>query len=164
MRLNALFRLAFATAPHPQVLSLAARINSPDHYAKGTQSGIPKSEDFGIALPPPVSQLVSGSISLRSQRFFSIFPHGTCSLSVAYEYLALEDGSPRFSRGSTYRVILGNSTGKCFEVLHTGLSPSWAGRSRPFCYLKTRFLSAGISRFQHAEPHDTPVTTPRSLT
>ena len=41
MRLNALFRLAFASAPHPQVLSLAASTNSSDHYAKGTQSHIP---------------------------------------------------------------------------------------------------------------------------
>ena len=64
MRLSALFRLAFATAPRHQTLSLASSNNSPDHYAKGTQSGIPKSEDFGIALLPPVSLLVSGSISL----------------------------------------------------------------------------------------------------
>ena len=26
--------------------------------------------------------------------FFSPFPHGTCSLSVSKEYLALEDGPP----------------------------------------------------------------------
>ena len=65
MRLDALFRLAVATAPHSQVLSLAASNNSPDHYAKGTQSGITASEDTVIALPPPVSLLVSGSISLR---------------------------------------------------------------------------------------------------
>ena len=59
-------------------------------------------------LLPPVGRLVSGSISLRLPRFFSIFPHGTCSLSVAWEYLALGDGSPKFSSGSTYRGILGN--------------------------------------------------------
>jgi len=38
MRLDAPFGLAFATAPHPQVLNLAASNHSPDHYAKGTQS------------------------------------------------------------------------------------------------------------------------------
>src|SRR6201988_1871050 len=37
---------------------------------------------------------VSGSISLPSPGFFSPFPHGTCSLSVSREYLALEDGPP----------------------------------------------------------------------
>lgn len=38
--------------------------------------------------------MVSGSISLPSPGFFSLFPHGTCSLSVSKEYLALEDGPP----------------------------------------------------------------------
>ncbi len=33
---------------------------------------------------------VSGSISLPSQGFFSPFPHGTGSLSVSQEYLALD--------------------------------------------------------------------------
>lgn len=37
---------------------------------------------------------VSGSISLPSPGFFSPFPHGTSSLSVSKEYLALEDGPP----------------------------------------------------------------------
>ena len=64
MRLNALFRLAFATAPYPQVFSLAAYSKSPDHYAKGTQSDIRTAEAIRIVLPPPVSLLVSGSISL----------------------------------------------------------------------------------------------------
>ena len=64
MRLDALFRLAFATAPHPQVLSLAAYNKSPDHYAKGTQSDIHAAEAACIVLLPPVSLLVSGSISL----------------------------------------------------------------------------------------------------
>jgi hypothetical protein len=36
--------------------------------------------------------MVSGSISLRYSRFFSPFPHGTGSLSVSQEYLALPDG------------------------------------------------------------------------
>ena len=38
MRLDALFGLAFATAPFVSELSLAALNHSPDHYAKGTQS------------------------------------------------------------------------------------------------------------------------------
>src|SRR4029079_10374584 len=37
---------------------------------------------------------VSGSISLPSPGFFSPFPHGTSSLLVSKEYLALEDGPP----------------------------------------------------------------------
>ena len=51
---------------------------------------------------------VSGSISLPSQGFFSPFPHGTGSLSVAREYLALRDGPRRFSRDFTCPAILRN--------------------------------------------------------
>ena len=40
--------------------------------------------------------MVSGSISLPLPGFFSPFPHGTCSLSVAAEYLALDRGRPGF--------------------------------------------------------------------
>src|SRR4030065_2919014 len=39
---------------------------------------------------------VSGTISLPSSGFFSPFPHGTSSLSVARKYLAWEDGPPKF--------------------------------------------------------------------
>ena len=41
---------------------------------------------------------VSGSFSLPSPGFFSPFPHGTGSLSVSQEYLALEDGPPYSDR------------------------------------------------------------------
>lgn len=42
--------------------------------------------------------MVSGSISLPYPGFFSPFPHGTRSLSVGKEYLALEDGPPIFNQ------------------------------------------------------------------
>jgi hypothetical protein len=38
--------------------------------------------------------------------FFSPFPHGTCSLSVDYEYLALEDGPPIFRQDYTCPALL----------------------------------------------------------
>ena len=50
--------------------------------------------------------MVSGSISLRYSRFFSPFPHGTGSLSVSQEYLALPDGPGKFSQGSTCPDLL----------------------------------------------------------
>src|ERR1700692_1642086 len=50
--------------------------------------------------------MVSGSISLPSQGCFSPFPHGTGSLSVARENLALESGLPRFPRDFTCPVVL----------------------------------------------------------
>ncbi len=67
----------------------------------------------GQTYSPPTAckHTVSGSISLRLQRFFSPFPHGTSSLSVACEYLALGDGPPRFMQGSSYPALLGCRTG-----------------------------------------------------
>ena len=57
--------------------------------------------------PTACKRTVSGSISLPSPGFFSPFPHGTGSLSVAGEYLALEGGPPGFLRGCTCPVVLG---------------------------------------------------------
>ena len=42
--------------------------------------------------PTACKRMVSGSISLPYSGFFSPFPHGTSSLSVSQEYLALPDG------------------------------------------------------------------------
>jgi hypothetical protein len=68
-------------------------------------------------------QMVSGSIALRCWRFFSPFPHGTGSLSVFQEYLALPDGAGTFSQDFTGLVILwillDSNTISC-----TGISPS----------------------------------------
>ena len=50
--------------------------------------------------------MVSGTISLPSQGFFSPFPHGTGSLSVASEYLVLPDGPGGFKQGSTCPALL----------------------------------------------------------
>src|SRR5258705_10864139 len=57
---------------------------------------------------PPTACMhpVSGTISLPSQGFFSPFPHGTSSLSVASEYLALGDGPPGFKQGFSCPALL----------------------------------------------------------
>src|SRR5690625_7674017 len=73
---------------------------------------------------------VSGSISLPSPGFFSPFPHGTGSLSVGREYLALEDGPPMFRQGFTCLALLDFISN---ALSHTGLSPSMAELSRSFC-------------------------------
>ena len=49
---------------------------------------------------------VSGSISLPCSGFFSPFPHGTRSLSVFEEYLALPDGSGGFRQDFTCPALL----------------------------------------------------------
>ena len=50
--------------------------------------------------------MVSGSISLPSEGFFSPFPHGTGSLSVTEEYLAVEGGPPSFTQDFTCPALL----------------------------------------------------------
>ena len=50
--------------------------------------------------------MVSGSISLLCSRCFSPFPHGTGSLSVSREYLALRDGPRCFSQDFSCPAIL----------------------------------------------------------
>ena len=50
--------------------------------------------------------MVSGTISLRSPRFFSPFLHSTGSLSVNQEYLALEDGPPFFKQDFSCPALL----------------------------------------------------------
>ena len=65
---------------------------------------------------------VSGSFSLPYSGFFSPFPHGTRSLSVSQEYLALSDGSDRFRQDFTCPALLRILVS--FKFLScTGLSP-----------------------------------------
>ena len=75
--------------------------------------------------------MVSGSISLLCSRFFSPFPHGTGSLSVSWEYLALPDGAGGFPQGvsdlAVLRILLCSTFNSC-----TGLSPSMIQLSRRF--------------------------------
>ena len=81
--------------------------------------------------------MVSGSISLRYSRFFSPFPHGTGSLSVSQEYLALADGPAKFRQGFTCPALLRIPLSITF-ITHTGLSPSLVNLSRllRFCMHK----------------------------
>ena len=82
----------------PYSVKLATKNNSLTHYTKGTQS--PRRASTACM------HTVSGSISLLYQRFFSPFPHGTGSLSVDNEYLALEDGPPIFRQGFSCPALL----------------------------------------------------------
>src|SRR5699024_3708837 len=61
---------------------------------------------------------------------FSPFPHGTGSLSVTREYLALGDGPPGFRRTVTCSAVLRIHSGGNFPST-TGLLPSMADRPRP---------------------------------
>ena len=104
-------------------LSLATESNSSAHYAKGTPS--PR------RAPTACKRMVSGSISLPCSGFFSPFPHGTGSLSVSQEYLALADGPARFIQGFTCPALLRILLLITFFT-YTGLSPSLAKLSSLF--------------------------------
>jgi hypothetical protein len=107
----------------PYTVKLATESKSLTHYTKGTQSPARKQA------PTACTHAISGSISLPSPGFFSPFPHGTGSLSVGREYLALEDGPPIFRQDFACPVLLDFTL---VSLSCTGLSPSMAGLSRPF--------------------------------
>jgi hypothetical protein len=86
-----------------KALNLARYRNSPARSAKSTPSVYLNSRP-----PTACRHTVSGPLSLPSPGCFSPFPHGTSPLSVAKEYLALEDGPPCFPRGSPCPAVLGN--------------------------------------------------------
>ena len=118
----------------PYRLSLPLKCKSLTHYTKGTQS-----HPLNYA-PTACTHTVSGSISLPSQGFFSPFPHGTGSLSVDNEYLALEDGPPIFRQDNTCPALL-NMLIRFISC--TGLSPCIAiGLSKPCStiYLNNRLF------------------------
>ena len=79
-------------------LKLARHTKSLTHYTKGTPSP--------LRAPTVCRYPVSGTISLPSSGCFSPFPHGTCSLSVAEEYLGLEGGPPMFRQDFTCPALL----------------------------------------------------------
>ena len=110
-------------------LNLADDGKSPDHYAKGTPSGIPAS---WCSPPTACRHVVSGSVSspCRGSSHLSLALLG--SLSVAREYLALRDGPRGFKPAFTCPVLLRCQAETLF-LSHTGLSPSMVELSRTFC-------------------------------
>lgn len=85
--------------------------------------------------------MVSGSFSLPCSGFFSPFPHGTGSLSVSQEYLALADGPAGFTQGFTcpalLRILLSITSLAC-----TRLSLSMVCLSKHFHFTLHRTLQS----------------------
>ena len=77
--------------------------------------------------PTACRHMVSGTISLPCSGCFSPFPHGTGTLSVSREYLALPDGPGRFTQDSS-----------CPALLRIPLRFAWL-RVRSFHALRPRF-------------------------
>ncbi len=108
----------------PYTVKLATNSKSLTHYTKGTPSP--------LRAPTACTHTVSGSISLPSPGFFSPFPHGTGSLSVSQEYLALEDGPPMFRQGFTCPALLDSH---CMPFRVLGYHQLWP--HFPECSTKT---------------------------
>ena len=78
--------------------------------------------------------------------FFSPFPHGTGSLSVDYEYLALEDGPPIFRQDFTCPALLVASSVPHGSFRIRGyhpLSPAF-----PCRFAKSRAITSRLLRFR----------------
>ena len=89
--------------------------------------------------------------------FFSPFPHGTASLSVAFAYLALEGGPPSFQQDSTCPAVLRFPAHGAAGMSCTGLSPPLVALSSsvPLCQ---RFLTPpGVMHPQRQSPTTQPV-------
>ena len=95
----ALFRLAFASDPRLNRLTMLATVTRRLIMQKARR------HQTSLA-PTACKRMVSGSISLPYSGYFSPFPHGTSSLSVLQEYLALSDGSDRFRQDFTCPALL----------------------------------------------------------
>ena len=78
--------------------------------------------------------------------FFSPFPHGTCSLSVDYEYLALEDGPPIFRQDFTCPALLVACPVPQSTFFIRGYHPLWP--DFPFRSDKSTAKSCRLFRFR----------------
>ena len=89
---------------------------------------------------------------------FSPFPHGTCPLSVIWEYLGLPGGPGRFTRDFTGPALLGNSDRSAQHVVYGTLTHS----GRPLaCRSTTPHISDCVTGRQTGIPRPTtPPTQP----
>ena len=78
--------------------------------------------------------------------FFSPFPHGTSSLSVDYEYLALEDGPPIFRQDFSCPALLFSNLVPhvCFRI--QGYHLLWP--DFPFRFANSRAINRRLFRFR----------------
>ena len=99
-----------------------------------------------MSAPTACMHAVSGSISLPSQGFFSPFPHGTGSLSVSQEYLALEDGPPIFRQDFSCPALLFSNLVPhvCFRI--QGYHLLWP--DFPFRFANSRAINRRLFRFR----------------
>ena len=86
-----------------------------------SRPGLPRAQP-----PTACRHVVSGTLSLPAQGCFSPVPHGTRSLSVTRESLALEGGPPSFTPDFSCRALLRNTTTRSSAVVYRPLTVSGA--------------------------------------
>jgi hypothetical protein len=121
-------RTRFRYGSGPQALNLAGDDKSPDHYAKGTPSGIPLT---GHSPPTACRHVVSGSVSSPCRGS----SHRSLALLFAIGHqgvLSLAGWSPRI-RTHFHVLSRTQDTARPLLLSPTGLSPSAADHSRSFC-------------------------------
>ena len=112
------------------------------------------------AAPTACRRTVSGSLSLFCTKCFSPFPHGTGTLSVSHEYLALPDGPGGFTQDFSCPALLRVPL-RSPPSSDTGLSPA-AARLSSTLLLKEASRSRGPTTPGRPEPARV-WATPRSL-
>ena len=113
--------------------------------------------------PTACRRAVSGTISLPSQGFFSPFPHGTGSLSVASEYLALPDGPGKFKQGFSCPALLRSHSKAELHFHLRGCHALWpAFPDRSINPIQSLFSFTDPSLFRERPVHDCGPITPDS--
>src|SRR5262249_16118016 len=136
--LDALFRLAFATAsPHGLTLphTITRRLilqKARGHFTSARRL---------TALPRLVGARFQVLFHDPSPGYFSPFPHGTGPLSVTREYLGLGGGPPGFTRNFSGSVLLGNTPGSHQSLPYGGIT-AFPAPSHPV-HLPSWFLTPG---------------------
>ena len=87
-------------------LRLPASIPLTSHVTATRRFIMQKARRHTKGAPTACRRTVSGTISLPYYGCFSPFPHGTGSLSVSCEYLALADGPAGFTQDFTCPALL----------------------------------------------------------
>ena len=103
--------------------------------------------------------MVSGTHFTPRQGFFSPFPHGTSSLSVADEYLALGGGPPKFPRDFSCPMVLGYPIERdCYPFAYRTIAvygPPIPGDSARVQFCNSPTLDAfGSNRAPRHRPHN----------
>jgi hypothetical protein len=118
-----------------------------------------KARDQALTLRPIALSLL---VSVRFQvlftplpGFFSPFPHGTGSLSVAKEYLALGSGLPGFPQGFSCPVVLRSSAQRASRrFVYRAITVY--GRSFQIVQLRQRFVTLREECGPHRQSPATP--------